>query len=92
MFIVLCLCLLYLLMIHVIQSYVIYGSKIHKKSKNVNMAKRAMFATFAISIKDQLCLLQQYKWNTIKIRLPRLIIKVPYKSTFMTIRDFFISP
>ena len=56
------------------------------------MAKRAMFATFAISIKDQLCLLQQYKWNTIKIRLPRLIIKVPYKSTFMTILDFFISP
>ena len=56
------------------------------------MAKRARFATFAISIKDQLCLLQQYKWNTIKIRLLQLIIKVPYKSTFMTILDFFISP
>ena len=33
MFIVLCLCLLYPLMIHVIQSYVIYGSEIHKKIK-----------------------------------------------------------
>ena len=55
------------------------------------MAKRARFATFAISIKDPLCLLQQYKWSTIKIRLPRLIIKVPYESTFMTFLDFFIS-
>ena len=66
MFIVLCLCLLYPLMIHVIQSYVIYGSENTKKNYNVNMTKRARFATFAISIKDPLCLLQQYKWNTIK--------------------------
>jgi len=26
---------------------------------------------------DNLCLLQQYKWNTTKMRLPRLIINAP---------------
>ena len=29
-----------------------------------------------------------YKWNTIKIRLPRLIINAPYGSNIMTILDF----
>ena len=42
--------------------------------------KRARFATFIISILDNFCLLQQYKWSKIKIRLPRLIINVPYGS------------
>ena len=36
-------------------------------------------------------LLQQFKWNTIKIRLPRLIIKAFYGSNILTILDFFIS-
>ena len=44
-----------------------------------------------ISIVDKSCLLQQYKWNTIKIRLPQLIINVSYGSNFMTIRDFLIN-
>ena len=35
--------------------------------------------------------LQQYKWNTIKIRLLRLIVNALYESNFMTILDFFIS-
>ena len=60
-------------------------------NQNVNVTKRAKFATFAISIVDILCLLQKYKWNTIKIRLPRLMIDVPYASNFMTILDLFIS-
>ena len=34
-------------------------------------------------------LLQQFKWNTIKIRLPRLIIKAFYGSNILTILDFF---
>ena len=29
-----------------------------------------------------------YKWNTIKIRLPRLITNAPYGSNIMTILDF----
>ena len=29
-------------------------------NQNVNVAKRARFATFAVSIVDSLCLLQQY--------------------------------
>ena len=60
-------------------------------NQNVNVTKRAKFATFAISIVDNLCLLQKYKWNTIKIRWPRLLIGVPYASNFMTILDLFIS-
>ena len=36
-------------------------------------------------------LLQQFKWNTIKIRLPRLIIKAFYGSKILTILDFFTS-
>ena len=36
-------------------------------------------------------LLQQFKWNTIKIRLPRLIIKAFYGSNILTILDFFTS-
>ena len=32
------------------------------------MTKRVRLATFAISIVDNLCLLQRNKWNTIKIR------------------------
>ena len=35
--------------------------------------------------------LQQYKWNTIKVRLLRLIVNMLYGSNFMTILDFFIS-
>ena len=35
--------------------------------------------------------LQQYKWNTIKIRLLQLIINALYESNFMTILAFFIS-
>ena len=38
-----------------------------------------------------LCLLQQYKWSTIKIQLPRLIMNSPYASNVMTTLDFFIS-
>ena len=41
--------------------------------------------------RDNLCLLQQYKWNKIKMRLPWLIINAPHGSNFMTILDFFIS-
>ena len=37
-----------------------------------------------------LCLLQQYKWSTIKIQLPRLIINAPCASNVMTTLDFFI--
>ena len=60
-------------------------------NQNLNETKRARFTTFAISIVDNLYLLQQYKCNTIKIPMPRLIINVPYESSFMTILDFFIS-
>ena len=38
-----------------------------------------------------LCLLQQYKRNTVNIQLPGLIIQVPYRSNCSTILDFFIS-
>ena len=31
--------------------------------------------------------MKQYKWNTIKIQLLRLIISTPYRSNFMTILD-----
>ena len=40
---------------------------------------------------SKLCLLQQYKWNKIRIRLPRLTINAPYGSNFITILEFFIS-
>ena len=60
-------------------------------NQNVNMTrKRARFSAFVISIVDNLCE-QQYKWNTIKIRLPRSIFNVPYGSNFATILDYFIS-
>ena len=39
--------------------------KIHKKTwQNVNVTKQARFATLASSIIDNLCLIQQYKWDT----------------------------
>ena len=60
-------------------------------NQTFNATKRARFATFAISILDKFAVLQQCKWNTIKIRLPRLIINAPCGSNFMTILDFFIS-
>ena len=44
-----------------------------------------------ISIVDNSCLLQQYKWNTIKLQLPQLIINVSYGSNVMTILDFFMN-
>ena len=59
-------------------------------NQDVDVTKRARFATFATFILDYLCLLQQDKWNKIKIWLPRLILSVPYRSNFMTILDFFI--
>ena len=83
----------------VLQSYIIHRrEKIHKKSNNffeskcLDVTKRARFAAFAISIVDNLCCLLQpeYKWSTIKIQLPRLIINSPYASNVMTILDFFI--
>ena len=52
------------------------------------MTKQARLATFAISTVDNLCLLQQYKWITIKIRLPRLITNAPYGSNFLTFLTF----
>ena len=56
------------------------------------MAKRERFVTFATSIVDNVnMLIAANKWNTIKIRLPRLIINMPYGSNFMTILDVFIS-
>ena len=48
------------------------------------------FATSAISIVGNFCLLHQNGWNTIKIQLLWLII-VPYGSNFATIPDFFVS-
>ena len=36
------------------------------------VTKRVRFATFALSIVDNFCLLQQYKLSKIEIRLPRL--------------------
>ena len=60
-------------------------------NQNVNVTKQAKFAALARRITDNLCLLQQYKWNTIKIGLPRLIINAPYGSSSMIILDFFIS-
>ena len=52
------------------------------------MTKRAKFAALARRIADNLCLLQQYKWNTIKIGLPRFIINAPYGSRSMIIHVF----
>ena len=70
MFFVLISCFLYPIV--VIQSYM--GRDNMKKklnnvlNQNVNMTtKRARFSTFVISIVDNLCVQQQYKWNTIKI-------------------------
>ena len=59
-------------------------------NQDVDVTKRARFATFDTFILDYLCLLQQYKWNKMKIRLARLISNVPCRSNFMTILDFFI--
>ena len=58
-------------------------------NQNVNMTKRERFTTFAISIVDNLCLLQQYQWNKIKIRLLRLMINTPRLST-MCCREVLI--
>jgi len=55
------------------------------------MIKRTRLEIFAISIVDNLCLLQQNKWNTINIRLPRSIINALYGSNFVTIRLDFSS-
>ena len=63
----------------------------HVLNQNVNVTKRAKFAALARRITDNLCLLQQYKWNTIKLGLLRLIINAPYGSSSMIILDFFIS-
>ena len=57
-------------------------------NQNVSVTNRARFATFAISIADSLCLLQQYKLNTIKILLPRLINNPPNGSNFIIVLDF----
>ena len=69
----------------VIQSFITYRDEIHKKlelclESNINVPKRARVATFPLSIVDHFCLLQQYKLSKIKIRLPRLIVIVPYGS------------
>ena len=60
MFIVISSCLLSPII--VMQSLLIYGGEIHK-----NPELRARFATFAINTVDNLCLLQQHKWNTINV-------------------------
>ena len=39
-------------------------------------------------IVDNSCLLRQYKWNTIKIRLPQLRSNAPYGVNFMSILTF----
>ena len=48
-----------------IQSKIIYREI---AQKNLNVLKQNVNATKRTSIVDNLCLLQQYKWNTIKIR------------------------
>ena len=72
MYIVLTLCLLYL--IKVIQSQIRHIQIKYTKNfltnvlnQNVNGTKREWFTTFAIGIANNLCLLRQYIWNTIKI-------------------------
>ena len=93
MFIVLSSCLLYLILVIIYIKYIEikYTKNLNVLNQNVNITKRARFATFAKSIVDNcFCLLQQYNWNTIKIRLPQLINAL-YGSNFMTILDFFIS-
>ena len=55
--------------IMVIQWYIMYIDRMHRKLLNYvlksnqyfNVTKRARFPTFAISIVDNFCLLQQYK-------------------------------
>ena len=55
------------------------------------MIIRTRLATFAVSIVNSLCLLQQNKWKTINIRLPRFkIINGLYGSNFVTIPGFFV--
>ena len=83
--------------IMVIQSYITHRDKILKNQESwiliwirILTSRQAGLATFATSIVDNLCSLQQYKWITIKIRLPRLITNAPYGSNFMTILDSFI--
>ena len=69
---------------------IIYNrDKMHKKL-NVNIFFEVR-NIITISIVDNSCLLQQYKWNTIKLQLPQLIINVSYGSNFMTILDFFMN-
>ena len=48
-------------------------------SINVTKRARTCITTFAVSIADNLRLLQQYKWNTIIITLPQLIINIRIK-------------
>ena len=63
--------------IMVIQSYINHRrDKIPKKTSNffeskcLDVTKRARFAAFAVSIEDNLCLLQsEYKWSRVKIQL-----------------------
>ena len=57
----------------------------------IQSPKQAMFTTVRYCRQCTLCLLQQYKWNTVNIQLPGLIIKVPYRSNCRTILAFFIS-
>ena len=57
-----CMCTIIML----IQSYIMYRYKMHKNlnyvlNQNVNVTKQARFATFAITMLDNFCLLQQYK-------------------------------
>ena len=58
-------------------------------NQNANVTKqRERFAKFAISIVDNVYLLQQYKWIKIKMWFPWLIINALYESHFMTILGF----
>ena len=58
-------------------------------NQNVNVTKRASFTTFSISMADDLCLRQMYRWNTIKTWLPRLIINALHGSKFQDHSWFF---
>ena len=65
------------------------GNPIVETKLKKNRLNEQGFSVFAISIVENLCLLQQYKWNTIKIQLHAVIR--PYGSILMNILDFFIS-
>ena len=86
--------LIFLLSVSHNTNSIIHGQRKHEKEVEYcfeSKTKRARFSTFVIRIVDNLCVQQQYKWNTIKIRLPRSIFNVPYGSNFATILDYFIS-